>query len=38
MKNCTCIDDPTKESHPGVNTGIIQEMVKNRNKVKQSDQ
>lgn len=32
MKNYTCTDDPTKENHFGINTGFIQEMVKNKNK------
>lgn len=32
MKNYTCTDDPTKENHFGINTGLIQEMVKNKNK------
>lgn len=32
MKNYTCTDDPTKENHFDINTGLIQEMVKNKNK------
>lgn len=32
MKNYTCTDDPTKENHFGINTGFIQEMVKNKRK------